>query len=176
MRRLILPLACISNSWLCNNLNVIITFVMFRLRITRPGGRCMCKLQAGVRGGEQEAGEECRDCCGHPAARHIVVIHSNYPQHRGKYCAEQYSWQSDGSGPKYLRTWENIRNTRRVGYLTNDSGLGWNVTLEPWSRAVLVTAHCTRISASGKNHKPILAKIIGYQGANWALNIICMNC
>ena len=138
---------------------------MFRLRITSPGlgWLCMCELQAGVSREKREEGEECRDCCGHPAARHIVVIHSNYPQHRGKYCEEQWQGQNDGSGPKYLRTWENIRNTRRVGYLTNDSGLGWNVTLEPWSRwSLLRVSGYQPLSVSGKNHKPIWAQIIGY--------------
>ena len=30
------------------------------------------------------------------------------------------------------------------------------------------------LEVGGKNYKPILAEIIGYYGANWALNIICI--
>ena len=143
---------------------------MFRLRITSPGlgWRCMCKLQAGVSRGEKGRGR----------GRNVeIVVVTPLPDTlllfipitlnigRGKYCQEQwvFSGQNDGSGPKYLRTWENIRNTRRVGYLTNDSGIGWNRTLEPWSRwSLLRVSGYQPLTVSVKNHKPIWAQIIGY--------------
>ena len=139
MRRFILPWACISNSWPCNNLNVIITFVMFRLRITRPGGRCMCKLQAGVRRGEERRGRNAEIVVVTPLPDTLLLfipitlnIGVNIVQSR------VFSGQNDGSGPKYLRTWENIRNTRRVGYLTNDS----RMKCDTWAVIPGTAGHC----------------------------------
>ena len=145
----------------------------------------MCKLQAGGEEGEEGAGAECRDCCGHPilpAPLLLFIPITHNIQHRGKYCVtaihecpppdkmtevDQNIWGHEKIF-EILAGWVTwLMVSDEMWHLSRDPGRSWSLLTVPGYEPLL-------LMASGKNHKPILAQIIGYHGANWASNIICI--
>ena len=158
---------------------------MFRLRITSPGQsrRCMCKLQAGVSREEERIGGRGRNA-------EIVVV-TPLPDTlllfipitlnigvnivRSSECSRDKMTEVDQNIWGHEKIFEILAGSvtwlmvsDEMWHLSRDPGRCWSLLTVPGYKPLLL------LPVNGKNHKPILAQIIGYHGANWASNIICI--